>query len=217
MLNNKPRSFWTRCQYCRKPVFYYENEIGSKVFFDEIGPPWPKHECPQRPVASRRTLSKSETNAFSFDSGPKVVAMDKFYRQRTPRQSTASKETRPHAKQIPSILRQDPPRHKYKCMKIGTVAFLTHDADIFKKSGLLERSMGAHLLGNFVAETLAQITLPSRAPERAGGSKDSYTFFVAESRVRSLDLREGMVIEEHLRGVSAIASRPIWVCERLTC
>jgi hypothetical protein len=34
----------TRCDICGGECFYYENEHGSKVFFDELGPPWPKHD-----------------------------------------------------------------------------------------------------------------------------------------------------------------------------
>ena len=34
-----------RCQHCGGKVFYYENTNGSKVFFDFLGPPWPKHSC----------------------------------------------------------------------------------------------------------------------------------------------------------------------------
>lgn len=34
-----------KCPVCGASVFYYQNEHGSKVFFDELGPPWPKHPC----------------------------------------------------------------------------------------------------------------------------------------------------------------------------
>jgi len=34
-----------KCPECGAPVFYYQNEFGSRVFFDELGPPWPKHPC----------------------------------------------------------------------------------------------------------------------------------------------------------------------------
>ena len=34
-----------RCQFCGNSIFYYQNIHGSKVFFDSLGPPWPKHEC----------------------------------------------------------------------------------------------------------------------------------------------------------------------------
>ncbi|MEV4414490.1 DUF2510 domain-containing protein [Catellatospora sp. NPDC049609] len=47
-----PRSFsarWlrpnARCPVCGALVFFYANEHGSRVFFDEVGPPWPKHPC----------------------------------------------------------------------------------------------------------------------------------------------------------------------------
>lgn len=33
------------CPVCNEPVFFYQNEFGSRVYFDELGPPWPKHPC----------------------------------------------------------------------------------------------------------------------------------------------------------------------------
>ena len=40
------------CRYCGASVYYYENEHGSKVFFDELGWPWPKHSCAGNPHTS---------------------------------------------------------------------------------------------------------------------------------------------------------------------
>ena len=34
-----------RCPVCRAPVFFYQSPEGGRVFFDELGPPWPKHGC----------------------------------------------------------------------------------------------------------------------------------------------------------------------------
>jgi hypothetical protein len=34
-----------RCPSCQKPVFYYQNSFGSRVFFDAPGIPWAKHRC----------------------------------------------------------------------------------------------------------------------------------------------------------------------------
>ncbi len=33
------------CPECGALVYYYENLYGSRVFFDDLGPPWPKHPC----------------------------------------------------------------------------------------------------------------------------------------------------------------------------
>jgi hypothetical protein len=38
-----------KCPVCGDAVFFYANEHGSRVFFDDLGPPWPKHPCTDNP------------------------------------------------------------------------------------------------------------------------------------------------------------------------
>lgn len=45
------------CPVCGQAVFFYRNEHGSRVYFDELGPPWPKHPCTDHPA--RRTFRTS--------------------------------------------------------------------------------------------------------------------------------------------------------------
>ena len=33
------------CPQCHAPVFFYQSPYGGRVYFDELGPPWPKHQC----------------------------------------------------------------------------------------------------------------------------------------------------------------------------
>ena len=45
-----------KCPVCGDAVYFYANEYGSRVFFDDLGPPWPKHPCtdnPREPVTPR--------------------------------------------------------------------------------------------------------------------------------------------------------------------
>ena len=51
------------CPVCSAKVFYYQNANGSRVFFDELGWPWPKHPC---------TNSKVQTS-FSSKNAPHAV------------------------------------------------------------------------------------------------------------------------------------------------
>lgn len=37
-----------KCPVCGAEVFFYASENGGRVFFDELGPPWPKHPCTDR-------------------------------------------------------------------------------------------------------------------------------------------------------------------------
>jgi hypothetical protein len=35
----------TICRHCGQKVYFYQNSFGSKVFFDELGGEWSKHDC----------------------------------------------------------------------------------------------------------------------------------------------------------------------------
>ncbi|GGJ71296.1 hypothetical protein [Deinococcus aquiradiocola] len=38
------------CWYCGQPIYIYANRHGSVVLFDDLGRPWPKHQCLQAPA-----------------------------------------------------------------------------------------------------------------------------------------------------------------------
>ncbi len=48
-----------RCPVCGASVYFYQSPYGGRVFFDELGPPWPKHPCTDNPVV-RRHLATAE-------------------------------------------------------------------------------------------------------------------------------------------------------------
>lgn len=48
------------CPVCGALVYFYSNEHGSRVYFDEVGPPWPKHPCTD--TGSARSPGDSEKN-----------------------------------------------------------------------------------------------------------------------------------------------------------
>lgn len=48
------------CPVCGQPVFFFQNEYGSRVYFDELGPPWPKHPCTNHTEYQQPQPSSSE-------------------------------------------------------------------------------------------------------------------------------------------------------------
>lgn len=52
------------CPVCGAVVFFYQNAHGSRVFFDELGPPWPKHPCTD---VSSKQLSNGWVRGTSFE------------------------------------------------------------------------------------------------------------------------------------------------------
>lgn len=60
------------CPVCGARVFFYQNEYGSRVFFDDLGPPWPKHPCTDSGAASARTLGT--TSPVGLTGPPRAAA-----------------------------------------------------------------------------------------------------------------------------------------------
>jgi hypothetical protein len=57
-----------KCPICGDAVFFYANEHGSRVFFDHLGPPWPKHPCtdnPREPAAASQTSPTRRTRGMT--------------------------------------------------------------------------------------------------------------------------------------------------------
>lgn len=87
--------FNIRCPGCAKPVFFYQNEHGSRVFFERLGKPWPRHDCPNwqrrfelQPVEIRgQILHPGEVsashagNALKFEEVSKPQGLGKKARQ----------------------------------------------------------------------------------------------------------------------------------------
>lgn len=51
-----------RCPVCGAEVYFYQSPYGGRVFFDELGPPWPKHPCTDNPRV-REAFSTSKGRA----------------------------------------------------------------------------------------------------------------------------------------------------------
>jgi len=62
----------SRCPVCNVPVYFYQSQYGGKVYFDEMGPPWPKHPCTDITQATTYNLAKSQDKIKSTSSLIKI-------------------------------------------------------------------------------------------------------------------------------------------------
>ena len=69
------RTFPTMCNLCGEKVFYFSCSCGSKVFFDDLGIPWPKHNCHNaaRKWARRLPKTVSKDGAVSVEIAPGIT------------------------------------------------------------------------------------------------------------------------------------------------
>lgn len=76
-INSRPDKSQTRpmkCPGCRKDVYFYKNEHGSEVFFDELGGNWPKHSCnkPRRKKNKNKNKLVKNNNLLNTQKKSKV-------------------------------------------------------------------------------------------------------------------------------------------------
>ncbi len=60
------------CPVCGERVFFYQSPNGGRVFFDDLGWPWPKHSCTDNPKsqsASVKTVAQSVHTSFRNRDG----------------------------------------------------------------------------------------------------------------------------------------------------
>lgn len=55
-----------KCPVCGAAVFFYRSPDGGRVFFDELGPPWPKHPCTAGQVATVTEPSSAYWEAKAY-------------------------------------------------------------------------------------------------------------------------------------------------------
>ena len=84
------RSLWQRkesytnpnakCPQCKASVYFYQSPFGGRVFFDAMGPPWPKHPCTDSFNSLANKLEvKGTSTALSPQGGylsPKLLALE---------------------------------------------------------------------------------------------------------------------------------------------
>lgn len=82
------------CPVCGAAVFFYQSPSGGRVFFDELGPPWPKHPCTDNTSRPGRLASAPSvpTEAASYARQPSgwqpvviesITGIDKDFHPRT--------------------------------------------------------------------------------------------------------------------------------------
>jgi hypothetical protein len=84
---SESKTYPTRCPGCAKNVYYFQDENGGKVYFNSMGPPWPKHDCRK---GSQNSSSKRPKSTRSKNRRLKKGKISKGSNQEPSAQKTGS-------------------------------------------------------------------------------------------------------------------------------
>jgi hypothetical protein len=73
-----------RCPVCGASVYFYQSPYGGRVFFDELGPPWPKHPCTDNPIVRHHFSSAERRALFRIDTRSQLSESDSERGERNP-------------------------------------------------------------------------------------------------------------------------------------
>lgn len=210
----RTRTFPMRCKLCGEGVFYFECNHGSRLLFDELGPPWPLHDHRNLSYDRKRDIAigavgKEATERY-IATQMMTVRIDDTYVRRIQR---AYRETleKPHppARQI---YRQDP----YEGLttdETGIVRELIPEVDVYDRFGVPRTSLAAAALGELGTGAFAQMTVHTAAL----GERDdySYTFLINRERLDVADVHRESLVRLRLRGVPVPERECVWVCDSI--
>ncbi|HET6444010.1 MAG TPA: hypothetical protein VFI27_05455 [candidate division Zixibacteria bacterium] len=211
------RTYPMTCRYCRNRVFYFSCDHGSKIFFDELGPPWPRHLCeeyqaslgspsspktPEMPTTIQlaATLMRPKRDHTAFDVEPS-------YMRKMREHSEAEKQNRR------GEVRMDPPPSQ-GLEDMGQVRDFAEKIDIYKQLDLPKSSPMSHaFLGDLAKEPMARIVLHVDDPEQ--DDYESYSCYIPRRLLNSAGVIRGDVVNFSIKPVEVPGKGRFWLCIEL--
>ena len=166
------RTYPTQCKRCKSRVFFFQCDHESRVFFDQLGHPWPIHECflrrmrrrdgaagPPRPSGKRawNTLVDVSESREAEDSG--LLTGMKRYPAGIDVASISRKSSQGADQSPAQTVAIDPIGNTKTEYLSGIVHDVTH-VSLLDKLGIGSDTIGAHILGQTFPELeVVQITV----------------------------------------------------------
>jgi hypothetical protein len=136
-----------RCPVCGANVYFYQSPYGGRVFFDELGPPWPKHPCTDNPVV-RHHFSSAEGRA-------RILVAAQSQSEKSDSETSRRDEATPPEPRITNVL----PPHFVTWAEAGWMPFvvtkiITRQIGI-EAEGMLFVSVGSEAVSFRIVQTSA--------------------------------------------------------------
>lgn len=156
-------SYKTACPDCKKPVFFFSCNCGSRIFFDLLGPPWPEHRDVCIPYLIKY-LSDIERVPKSLIKN-RVINYAQEHDLEIPPESLRAlrHEVGRNGSQILAILPGEE-----EIQVLANVVEKNDRVNLLKRSGFSDTSISRTMLGDFCKNEYAEVTLRQEADAETG-------------------------------------------------
>lgn len=201
------RTYPMTCRFCGERVYYFTCDHNCRVFFDELGPPWPEHNCMERWIA---------------ELGPDTFGQLMAWRMMEPGVSIGTTIAPNHGNQLRSraqaLDRIEPmacePRDGDVVEEMGIAVEVCEVVNLAKQLRIpADTPMGDSLLRALGTGELSRITIHTGSLEE--DETWSFTFYVPQSLLRKRSVVRGDLVSCKLRARGIPGLPYVWVCDEL--
>ncbi len=208
------------CRYCGEKAFFFSCDCGCRVMFDELGPPWPVHDCRTQPSGSAPYTGPSswgstvDINVLRGGQGSSdlLPGLRSGTDSIAPSMLNRARESRNTAREI---MRIEP--HGSQPVEIVGVVLERSQPDLARRYGLERGSIGFGQLAKAVGDTgPVQFTVQvDELPEDAAAIDYlSYTFLSSGNQAGK-DIQKHTVIRALLSPVAALGIGRLWLTKEI--
>lgn len=220
------KTFPLKCQSCGEQIYFFSCDHQSRVFFDELGSPWPIHRCgPSAPSADSGGRAPyagpsswgSAIGVNIFVDHPGSIDLLTGWRRGTDSVDPALlKRVRESGNRHREILRIDPSGTRPVDL-VGVVREFTPRPNLAKRYGLERGSIGYQQLARRLGDAdPAQVTLfvDELAEDPAAIDYSGYTF-LCRRELAGQEVRPGALIAVRLAPQEVLGLGWFWVARTL--
>ena len=209
-------TFPTKCSNCGDDIFFFSCMCGSRVFFDELGWPWPEHDCSFSRTDKHWAQSRPRTKLgdgglrVEISEGVTATRPAEFRSQTWNIDQVVVETAKGQARsRVRNPIESVPPSAEWTVEITGVVRELNRRVDVYRWLGLPRTMISEGFLGVLGTGEWCRVTI-----HVLESVIYSYTAWVPLSLLPQVGMNIGVAVSAELCRLDVAGKAREWVCQR---